>query len=156
MGSDSFLLYVSQATTPLEKETHLALREKAVLQASQEGITGLLLFRQGFFLQYLEGTGPTLHELFRQIRGTYRHFNVRILSEGSLQERLFSDWSARWVKTSPHSVSSQALIELFETVLETKNPSKNEIDAILRRFGKGSIPLPMAASESLDSIPSPR
>ncbi|MEY4616303.1 MAG: hypothetical protein RJB66_1263 [Pseudomonadota bacterium] len=143
MNPVSFLLYVSQATTLLDEETHLACLEKAVLRSVHAGVTGQLLFRHGFFMQYLEGTEATVHDLFRHIRGTYRHFNVRILSEGTVDERLFTDWSAHWVREPSQTVSSQGLIDLFETVLTTKNPTKNELNAILRRFGQDSIPMPL-------------
>jgi hypothetical protein len=142
----TFLLYVSQSTDSLENETQRALREKALLNAGRTGVTGILFYRRGFFMQYLEGPEQVVLDLFRELRGTNRHHNVRVLSRGPLESRLFTDWTVRWVNDEETGPSSESLIDLFETVLSSKTVSPNEISAILKRFGKNSkaIDLPLA------------
>ena len=135
----SFLLYVSQATDSLSEEAQTALREKTLLYGQRENVTGVLVYRKGFFMQYLEGHEEELLDLFQKLRGNPRHFNVRVLSRGTLDKRLFNDWSVRWVNQDNSGPSSQSLIDLFETVLSPRgSTSTNEISAVLRRFWKNS------------------
>lgn len=135
----NFLLYVSQATDSLSDEAQAGLREKAMLYSQKENVTGVLVYRKGFFMQYIEGQETELLDLFQKLRGTPRHFNVRVLSRGVLDQRLFNNWSVRWVSQDDSGPSSQSLIDLFETVLSPRGgPGSNEISAILRRFWKNS------------------
>jgi hypothetical protein len=104
-----------------------------------EDVTGVLVYRHGYFMQYLEGHELSVSDLFRKIRGNINHYNVRVLSQGSLPHRRFSDWTIKVVSLNGPSPSSESLIELFETVLLTKSSSESEIDAILRKFCKDSV-----------------
>jgi hypothetical protein len=122
----------------VQEEALLALREKAMLNSRRPGITGVLIYRKGFFMQYIEGKESAVLDLYRQLRGTELHFNVRVLSHGPLQNRLFDNWSIRWVLDNEPGPSSESLIDLFETVLSSKSISTNEISAVLRRFWKNS------------------
>lgn len=138
MSEICFLLYVSQATDSVNEDAIEVLREKALLNTNLNGITGILVYRKGFFMQYIEGTENQVIDLFRQLRGTGRHFNVRVLSRGVLAKRLFDNWSVRWVMGEEPGPSSESLIDVFETVLASKVITTNEISAVLRRFAKNS------------------
>ena len=138
MDPYSFILYVSQATDALDQSAQIALREKAILNAHIKDITGVLVYRKGFFMQYIEGQEQAVHELFSKLRGNDRHFNVRILSQGAVEARLFFDWTIRRVLGENPRPSSQSLIDLFETVLSSKQTSVNEVNAVLKRFWKNS------------------
>lgn len=134
----SFLLYASQAIDSLEERARLALENKAKLHINLGGITGVLVYRQGFFMQYLEGHESHVLEFFRKLRGNENHFNVRVLSRGNIQNRLFPNWSIRIVPDSNRTPSSQSLIDLFETILTPKSMPPNEINLILNKFWKDS------------------
>ena len=136
-----FLLYVSQVASSAEESALLALREKAQLSGANPEITGLLLYRRGFFMQYLEGPNETIIKLFRRLRATNSHSNVRVMGQGSFSKRLFADWSIWWVANQSSSPSSEALIDLLETVLSSKTISSDEIAAVLRRFGRDATPM---------------
>lgn len=133
-----FLLYVSQVMGSVDEEAKDVLREKALINSSHQNVTGLLVYRKGFFMQYLEGPDGVVKNLFRQLRCTRCHHNVRLLTGGHFKERLFNNWTVRWVTTDEAIPSSESLIDLFETVLTSKAASIDELNAILRRFGKNS------------------
>ena len=56
-------------------------------------ITGLLLFGSGSYLQVLEGEQGVVEQLYEVIRNDRRHFGVVTLSSGSIQTRVFQDWT---------------------------------------------------------------
>lgn len=95
----------------------------------RDGITGALICRADLYLQWLEGTEPTVRATYGRIEQDSRHVNVRCLLEGPSVQRLFPDWAMRddparsWMWTSDQ-VSDGAieratradLIRIFERV----------------------------------------
>jgi hypothetical protein len=58
------------------------------------GVTGMLVFHDGIFLQALEGETRAVNEIFVSIQGDARHHDVTVLHRGAGQEqRVFGDWS---------------------------------------------------------------
>lgn len=86
------LTYKSKAAfTPshadLEELVHHArIRNRSV------GVTGMLLYENGKFLQTLEGPPEGLKLIWSAIREDKRHSHIEILSEHVVSSRLFSDW----------------------------------------------------------------
>jgi len=140
MDSVSFLLYVSQApkSSSTEEDAEV-LRRKIRDTRPPHEVTGILIYRRGYFMQYLEGHNTDVSELFWKLRGNVNHYNVRVLSQGVAKERRFSDWSIKHVSTNHITPSSESLIDLFETVLMSKAEVEWEIDAIIKRFCKDSV-----------------
>jgi calcineurin-like phosphoesterase family protein len=69
----------------------------AILKTSRKNnkprnITGLLLYRDGHFLQVLEGPEHAVKELYEVIKQDERHQNVKTLMEGDKTLRDFGDW----------------------------------------------------------------
>ncbi|HWZ24020.1 MAG TPA: BLUF domain-containing protein [Verrucomicrobiae bacterium] len=60
---------------------------------AQVGVTGLLLYKDGTFLQVLEGDQETVMKLVSSIKEHYRHKDFQILLRGTSEHRLFTNWS---------------------------------------------------------------
>ena len=56
-------------------------------------ITGLLLYKNGHFMQVLEGEESRVMEIFASIERDPRHKNIDVLREEYIQHRDFPDWS---------------------------------------------------------------
>lgn len=88
----SHLLYVSRATRPM---SHVQL-EYLVAQWRRNneplGVTGLLLYSDGSFMQLLEGEQDVLERVFQQIREDDGHTAVKQMILQPVQERLFPHW----------------------------------------------------------------
>ena len=56
-------------------------------------ITGLLLYRQGEFMQALEGEEATVRALFATIRKDRRHERIHLLTTVAVPRRQFPRWS---------------------------------------------------------------
>lgn len=87
------LVYVSAAVGSPTRADLLALLAKAREKNHRLGITGLLLFKDGDFIQLLEGERPAVREVFDAIQADPRHSGVIVLLEGEAEGRLFADWS---------------------------------------------------------------
>lgn len=69
-----------------------------LLQQSREknlvlGITGMLLYKGGNFMQMLEGEKQTVLKLYETIRKDDRHKDVVTIMTDNIQTRNFADWS---------------------------------------------------------------
>ena len=57
------------------------------------GITGMLLYKDGNFMQVLEGEDSVVRQLAAEIELDRRHKNFTILTEEPIVQRQFGDWS---------------------------------------------------------------
>ncbi|MGY6636709.1 MAG: BLUF domain-containing protein [Erythrobacter sp.] len=86
------LTYKSTATTNPTPADLQAIVNQARTRNRQMGITGMLLFEDGCFLQTLEGPPAQLDVVWNAIKRDKRHCNIEVLSERVSQSRLFSQW----------------------------------------------------------------
>jgi EAL domain-containing protein (putative c-di-GMP-specific phosphodiesterase class I) len=91
-----FVLYVSRARHRLEPAERAQLLTQANKANRIVGISGCLLYRDGCFMQMLEGTKEQLEVLLDRIRCDQRHHGLRIIAEGPIRRRIFSDWGMVW------------------------------------------------------------
>ena len=62
-------------------------------QANPElGVTGVLCFLDGVYMQYIEGEETALEALFSSIRKDARHHDVTLLERRAVPRRAFSEW----------------------------------------------------------------
>ncbi len=59
---------------------------------SAVGISGVLLYSEGTFIQVLEGQDKVIDALYLRISADNRHKNVIKLIEGPIEEKSFSQW----------------------------------------------------------------
>lgn len=87
------LVYVSSATVPFPTPDLLALLAVSRANNSRAGVTGLLLYRDGNFMQVLEGPEDAVRATFARIEGDRRHKGSLVLLSGPVPSRQFPDWS---------------------------------------------------------------
>lgn len=87
------LVYVSAATVPFSKADLIELLTKAREKNQRLGITGMLLYKDGDFLQLLEGERSAVQELFDVIKADPRHKSIIVMLEEQSDRRVFEDWS---------------------------------------------------------------
>ena len=59
----------------------------------QEQVTGLLLFREGKFMQYLEGPKAGVLKIFEIIKTSSLHQDILEISIQPVERREYGDWS---------------------------------------------------------------
>ncbi|MFN3338567.1 MAG: BLUF domain-containing protein [Dietzia sp.] len=89
------LKYLVYTSVPVRKMLPGDL--ESILFTSRErnraaGITGVLLFRNNCFIQFLEGPPAAIDELMTRIASDDRHSRVRVVLTESAAERSFADW----------------------------------------------------------------
>jgi hypothetical protein len=86
------LIYVSTAVDKLSKESFSSLAIQSSLRNHLLGVTGLLLYSDGNFMQCLEGPKAAIDSLMRSITSDSRHFGLVVLCYDEIQIREFPDW----------------------------------------------------------------
>jgi hypothetical protein len=129
------LLYASRAvdTSPEAIESILSQSRQ---HNPMSGITGILCYGHGIFLQAIEGGRMPVSELFGHIQGDARHKDVALLHYEEIFERRFGGWSMGQVNMSklnhsillkysekaeldPYSVSGKVSLALLEDLMAT-------------------------------------
>jgi hypothetical protein len=88
-----FRVYVSTATRPFSQSELVDLLSHCHENNVALGITGLLLYKDGNFMQMLEGEEETVKTLYAKIGRDPRHQGLLTLLEGPQAERQFPDFS---------------------------------------------------------------
>lgn len=107
------LVYVSAAThsfTPAELET---LLEKSRVNNTRDGVSGVLLYRDGDFLQVLEGPEEAVRRTYERISRDPRHGRVIVLDDSEITERNFGAWSMGFRRVSSTDVA-EGYVNFFD------------------------------------------
>ena len=131
------LIYASSATQPFgPSELHELLR---VSRSNNErlGVTGMLLFKDGNFMQVLEGEREAVRTLFDRIGRDPRHKGVLVLRHAQQEHRDFSEWSMAFADLgSEQARAVPGYSEFLNTALTARPFSENPSLAhrLLRTF----------------------
>jgi hypothetical protein len=130
------LVYASRAVAAVDQEELVAILRKSKANNPSQGITGVLCFSEGIFLQALEGGRSAVNQLYNRIVSDSRHTQVELLCYEEIGERRFAGWSMGQVNIArlnpalllkysekpaldPFSVSGQVSMALFEELMAT-------------------------------------
>ncbi len=91
MGSLFQIVYTSTASKSFSRSDLKELLQGSVRRNARAGITGLLLYNDGIFMQTLEGGEPAVIALFAKISRDPRHHHVIPLIHGPISRRDFSN-----------------------------------------------------------------
>lgn len=87
------IVYVSAATRPMSEDELEELLTQAREKNSRLGITGILLYHDGNFMQMLQGPQDAVRALYASIEVDPRHHMVIPLVVESGLPREFADWA---------------------------------------------------------------
>lgn len=87
------LVYVSSAWTFPTRADIKSLLVKSRDANSRFGITGMLLYYEGTYMQVIEGPQDPLQQLWRNIQKDPAHHRVTKVFEDEISERVFPEWS---------------------------------------------------------------
>jgi hypothetical protein len=129
------LVYLSTAVGVLRADEldRIWLRARAANAAA--GVTGLMLFHHGVFLQVIEGPAAGVTSLFERIRRDRRHANLTILESGTVDERAFANSPMTYISARNLSPGEkQALSDLHAAVIARPTPADLGLSGFLAAF----------------------
>ena len=130
------LLYVSRAVDPEDTKAIQSILDSARDHNLSNGITGILCYGGGIYLQAFEGGRMQVNELYGHIVRDDRHKDVALLHYEEITERRFSGWTMGQVNLAklntsivlkysekpeldPYSVSGAVSLALLEELMLT-------------------------------------
>lgn len=120
------LTYQSRASTqPSEAELN-ELVTNARMRNQSVGVTGMLLYEDGRFLQTLEGPPEGLSSVWKSIQQDERHKDIELLTEHFVEARLFSDWDLLLYRKR-----NEAPPRLWDR-LRRKHPLNQHVERVVR------------------------
>jgi hypothetical protein len=87
------IAYVSTASKLFNSTELRDMLKESHARNQEAGITGMLLYKDGQFMQVLEGTPEAVTATFSRISRDSRHHGIMVLVKGAVQERRFPGWS---------------------------------------------------------------
>ena len=87
------LIYVSSATVPFSTEDLQQLLTRSRESNTAVGVTGMLLYKSGNFMQLLEGEEAAVLAVYQRIARDPRHSGALVLLKQQTEQRAFADWS---------------------------------------------------------------
>ena len=130
------LLYASRVAAAVDADALAAIVRESKRYNAGHGITGVLCFSGGLFMQVLEGGRAAVNRLYARIVADPRHSEVELLLYEEIGERRFAGWSMgevdiaslnpglllKYSETAaldPYAVSGRASMALFEELAAT-------------------------------------
>lgn len=113
------VIYVSSASSLLREQELVELLSQSQPRNKANGITGLLLYKDGNIIQAVEGPKQNVLALMAKIQVDKRHHGVIELLHELVDERHFPNWSMDYINVS------QNLQEGFSGFL---NPQQSKLE----------------------------
>lgn len=103
------LIYVSRFASGLNRKDLESILRVSRAQNRRKGITGVLCYAPGLFLQCLEGPREAVNELYSRIVSDRRHRQPTLLAYEDIHVRMFEFWSMAYVRTE--DLSEEVLLK---------------------------------------------
>jgi hypothetical protein len=126
------LTYVSSASSGFTREELERLSAVSMRNNQRDDITGVLFFKDGTFMQVLEGDEAAVNTAFARIGSDSRHKGIITLLRCNIDERQFPDWSMRLAVISGVTAATEPLGEVVKVLLSPA--PHNPATTLLRTF----------------------
>lgn len=130
------LLYASRAVSGFNTDELNVILKRSRAHNLEHGVTGVLCYADGVFMQVLEGARGVVNELYKQIVTDSRHGDVVIVKYQEITERQFAGWAMgqvtlsrlnpglvlKYCKSSrldPYEMTGHALMSLFNELVSS-------------------------------------
>jgi hypothetical protein len=153
----AMMAYRSRAVVaPKEQELDLLLRN-AQARNRTERLSGLLIYDQGHYFQWLEGPAEALARVWASISRDPRHTDIQVLRQQGLPKRFFGAWDMRLARRK------RGRLDTALSVLETPEDLLKRVRVQPSGLGQGAwddifadVVVPVLRNKHLAPHPMPR
>ena len=110
------VMYSSQASGHMSAADLELILDDARTGNAGRGITGVLVYADGVFLQILEGEESVVRELMASIEGDSRHEAVKVFQGSPIEERAFASWHMAYLAPSEAELAQWMGLEGTATI----------------------------------------
>jgi hypothetical protein len=145
------LIYVSTAVIPMGDEDLVYLLKQSRARNARNRVTGMLLYKDGHFMQVLEGDEANVMKIFADIERDLRHKSVDVLRTEYIQHRDFPDWTMSFRNVDKIDLSTApGLTRFLEHEFKSKYFCEDFVEAHAMLLAFKDTPETMEIAESDD------
>lgn len=135
----SHLIYVSNRAQNCTQAEIEKILESCRKNNSKHDITGVLLYSDTKFVQYIEGKYTEIMQLYDKIKTDKRHTNAVLLTSAPIQERSFPSWQMGAKTFDTASIDFRTNIseddrKIFDAMLSGKSSEENKALNLIKKF----------------------
>ena len=117
----SQLVYLSRATMHVDRAELVDILRVSQSNNRHAGVTGALLFCDGFFLQILEGEPAALDVTLARIARDVRHVDLQVIERRDGVERMFGEWEMASLHETAMTAVQSARIRACVAMIERED-----------------------------------
>jgi hypothetical protein len=126
------LLYVSKTSPGLNAGELDGILTGSRRSNALLGITGLLLYIDGGFLQLLEGEERAVRELYSRIAADRRHWDVRLMLDREMRMRAFPEWDMGFERPAMDDAETAGMFGVARSAIHDQlSPGTGRIVAMM-------------------------
>lgn len=136
------IVYASRSYTEMSATELEAIATVAQRNNQRDGITGLLLYGDGYFFQVLEGEKDVIEDMKKHVWNDLRHDIISVIRDDPIEARAFPDWSMGCYRIDalPPRGSMWEIADL-ESIIDHLPPQASlDLVVLARKFFKGVQP----------------
>jgi methanogenic corrinoid protein MtbC1 len=127
---------------------------QAQARNSREAITGVMLYDDRRFFQWLEGPNDSVGRVMHSIRNDPRHTEIEVLDDKAARERTFADWSMKLATRGPAAVTwRDAMLEPPADVVDDLRQRPDAAPAVLIKLAPRPATHPASGAARIDHLP---
>lgn len=113
-GSDGTAENITTTASPVSQVTQILLTARAANQ--RDGLVGMLYYRDGCFIQCIEGERGRVHKLYRTLLKDRRHRDLKLLVSEPVDRLAFPEWPMKFVPDDDymHELLAEHGFETFD------------------------------------------
>ncbi|MBJ6367826.1 BLUF domain-containing protein [Snuella sedimenti] len=127
------ICYISDSQNFKSEDNLLNLYNKAKTNNLKHNITGILIYKNGNFLQVLEGEQEMVDNTFKRISLDSRHKNIIKVINTTVEQRIFEDYNFGFT-TIDNRNELNNLNDYLEWLKDADSKSANKVIAMVENF----------------------
>ena len=131
------IVYISAQTVEFDDAALRELLAVARKNNHAAGISGMLLYHDGSFIQVLEGDQDTVERLFDKIDLDKRHTNTTVIFRGHAEERTFDEWAMGYLSVKSLRDIPEGFHPFLSSGFQGDEDSDNAVRSTLLAFREG-------------------
>ena len=120
---DIRLLYSSAASADKSYGALVEIMNHAQARNVERGITGILCYGSGQFLQALEGERRSVNALYHRIAQDARHADCQLIDVAEIESRAFPEWTMKVVNWETGDTARRRAVLQADTGSEVFDPA---------------------------------
>ena len=130
------IIYMSSRTIEFPPEQLQSLLKVSFGNNTRLGVTGILVYKGGNFLQLIEGDEAAVDGLFEKIRQDPRHGSIMTFLREEISDRQFGGWSMAFRDLNMEEAGFEGFNELLNRDKSDISHLPSKARAFIRMFTK--------------------